>query len=303
MPILTEKYANSRWGFLDGLGAAAPAAAAVPTPDPTVRKMLVDPKTGKFSNSMFESYKQWLVQAKDQAWADYGKILAAVNKVGLTSSSTMKDAAAELKAALPMTNKRLMEATKSLDQIWDPNSTFWDDPAGYKWLMGKFQTEIANLQHDAGRLNVASDMSFYTALGQRAGVMLKASYDYAAKVADNAKKFVEDVAGGAAAAIKAPFDFAKFLSDNALLIFGGGAFVLLVLPTLLKSGAAYKRGGSAAAFETAAGDIEGGRRAIGSGARAIGSGVKKAGAFAITKNPASLMNGVPKSRRSRRRRR
>jgi hypothetical protein len=165
------------------------------------------------------------------------------------------------------------------------------------------QQEIVSFQGDAQTLKVASDMSFYTALGQRAAVITQNIYDYAANLAKKGREFVEDVAGGAAAAIKAPFDFAKFLSDNALLIFGGGAFVLFVLPTLLKSGAAYKRGGSAAAFETAAGDIEGGRRAIGSGARAIGSGVKKAGAFAITKSPASLMNGVPKSRRSRRRRR
>ena len=304
MPIITEKYSDTRYGFLQGLGAAA-AAPAVPMPDPNVRKMLVDPKTGKFSNSMFESYKQYLISAKDQAWKDYAAIQQKVNSVGRTSSSTVKDAAEKLKSStvLPMTAKRLTSFTDQLAQVWDPNGAFWDNPAGYESILRGFRTEIANLQSDASTLGIASDMSFYTALGNRAAVMLKESYDYGVKVAKNIKETIEAVAGGAGAAIRAPFDFAKWLSDNALLLVGGGVVVFFVLPTLLKSGAAYKRGGSAAALETAAGDIEGTRRAIGSGARAVGSGVKKAGSFAITKNPAALLSGAPKRRVSRRGRR
>jgi hypothetical protein len=306
MPIMTERYSNPRWGFLDGLGAAP---VVPPLPNPDVRIMLIDPATGQFSNTRFESYKQYLISAKDRAWKDYADIQKAVNSVGRTSSSTMKQAAEKLKSStgLPMTFSRLTRFTDQLSQVWDPNGAFWDNPAGYQSILRGFQTEISNLQSDASTLGIASDMSFYTALGDRALVMIKDTYDYGVAVAELAKdslekagrkvkETVDKIVDAAGDLIQTPFDLISFLKNWGPWIIGGGFVAFYVLPTVLRA----RREGSAALEE----DLRAGRGAVERGARSAGSAAYragKAGAAAYTGNPALLM-GAPKRRVQRRRR-
>lgn len=72
---------------------------------------------------------------------------------------------------------------------------------------------------------------------------------------------------------------------------------LVLGPFLLKSFAAYKRGGAGAAAEAAAGELEAGRAAVGRGARAAWEGGKS-----LAKRAASggVLKGAPKRHRKRR---
>jgi hypothetical protein len=257
MPILTEKYANSRWGFLDGLGAAAPAAA------PAVPSLLADPKTGQFSNERFESLKKVLIDAMTRAWADYKQTWDAANKAGgFWKASTEKEASARLKASLVQnTLPRLNRFQSDLNKMFNVKDPIWNSPDNYKRFLGAIEQEIIRFQDDADTLKVAADMSFYKALQERAGVIV-----------DNLYK--------AGAGIIGP---GVWLAQNLPWILGVGAVLLIAGPTI----AGAVKGGRSGAADAFASDVRSARGAIASGAKRAGS----------------LMNGVPKSRRSRRRRR
>lgn len=73
---------------------------------------------------------------------------------------------------------------------------------------------------------------------------------------------------------------------------------LVLGPFVLKSFAAYKRGGAAAAAEAAAADLEAGRAAAGRGARAVWEGGKS---LAKRAGSGGVLKGVPRRHRKRRR--
>lgn len=236
MPIITEKYSDARYGFLQGLGAAAaPAAPAVPI-------LLADPKTGKFSNERFEALKKVLVDAMTQAWADYKKTWDAANKAGgFWKAQTEKEASAMLKDSLVRnTLPRLNRFQSQLTEMFKPTDPIWTSPEKYERFLGAIRDEIKRFQDDANTLKVAADMSFYKALQDRAGVIL-----------DNLYK--------AGAGIIGP---GVWLAQNLPWILGAGAVLLIAGPTIF----AGLKGGRGAAADAATSDIMRARGAISSGA-------------------------------------
>lgn len=223
MPIITEKYADTRYGFLQGLGAAAPA--------PVVPILLADPKTGAFSNVRFEALKKVLIDAIQRAREDYAKTLAAASK----SATELKDSL--VRNTLP----RLDRFENQVRAAFNASDSLWTEKKNYDALLGAIQQEIALFQGDAARLKVAADMSFYSALRDRAGVVLGELYQ-------------------AGAGIIGP---SVWFAKNLPWILGGAAVLLIAGPTIagaLKGG----RAGAASAFES---DIRSARGAIASGAR------------------------------------
>lgn len=303
MPIMTERYSNPRWGFLDGLGAAA----APPLPNPNVRIMLIDPATGQFSNKQFEAYKQILFDANARMYDAYNKLMARMNSIGRTSSSTEREAVEQIKANLPLIQKTMKDLTEAIPQFYDGNSPNWDEPQKYQRFLQRFSDIVEGFNRDGERLNFAYDMSFATALGDRALVMIKATYEYGVAVAELAKdslekagrktkETVDKMVDAAGDLLQTPFDLISFLKDWGPWILGGGFVAFYVMPTVLRA----RREGSAALEE----DLRAGRGAVERGARAAGSAAYragKAGAAAYTGNPALLM-GAPKRRVQRRRR-
>lgn len=314
MPIITERESNPRWGFLNGLGAAS-----------SVPVVLADPTTGAFSNSRFEVLKQILIDELNRAKNDYAKTMAAADAEcgsicraiidrspgNLSELSVVRKAAYNVrKSLLEKTKPRLELFETFVRGSFDVGNDIWKSPEAYETVLRGIRTEIQNFQYDANTLRVAADMSFYNGLVDRGLAMLRDTYAYLAKaaesvketaenLAENFKNIIENVGEGA--------ETASWIYTHIPQIILGGVVIFFVLPAVLKSGAAYKRSGSAAAFETAAGEIEGTRKTFASGARsagrAVASGVRKAGTFAVTRNPSALLAGTKKRRVQRRRRR
>lgn len=83
-----------------------------------------------------------------------------------------------------------------------------------------------------------------------------------------------------------------------ILIAGAAIFIL---PPILRTLTAYRKGGTTQALEEATAQTEAAREAVKSGAKKAGAFALKAGAAAATKNPALLMAGAPRRRRTARR--
>lgn len=234
MPIITEKYSDPRYGFLQGLGAAA---------TPAVPILLADPKTGKFSNERFEMLKKALIDAMTQAWADYKKTWDAANKAGgFWKAATEKEASAMLKASLVRnTLPRLNRFQEQLTGMFKSTDPIWNEPEKYKKFLSSIQDEIARFQDDANTLKVAADMSFYKALQDRAGVIVNDLYQ-------------------AGAGIIGP---GVWLAQNLPWILGVGAVLLIAGPTI----AGALKGGRSGAADAFASDVRSARGAIASGAR------------------------------------
>lgn len=235
MPIITEPSSNPRWGFLHGLGAAAM---------PKVPLLLADPKTGKFSNTRFEALKKVLIDAMTRAWADYKKAWDAAQRDSkFWKAQTQKEAAAALKQTLVNnTLPRLNRIQEQLNKTFDANYiAFWDSEKNYNSFLRSIEQEITNFQHDADTLKVAADMSFYKALQDRAGEVLKEIYD-------------------AGAGIIGP---GVWLAKNLPWILGVGAVLLIAGPTI----AGAVKGGRAGAADAFASDVSRARGAIASGAK------------------------------------
>jgi len=253
MPIITERYSNPRWGFLEGLGQ---------TPV-TPRLLLRDPKTGAFSNERFEALKSILIDALQRARSDYQKIYNAAN-TNVFSAQTVKEAAARLRASLDkQTKPRLEIADARVRKFFDANYEGWDKPDEYNATLAYIQQEIKLLQGDAQVLQVASEMSFYNALAERAKVITQNLYEAGAGVGTSGLWFFK----------------------NLPWILGVGAVLLIAGPTIIGG----ITGGREGAARAAQADIERARGAVASGARGAKNAVTK-GLF-----------GNPSRRRRRRR--
>ena len=268
MPIITEKYSNPQYGFLQGLGAP-PAAPSVPI-------LLADPKTGKFSNTRFEALKKVLIDELARAKSDYEKTLkAAEDECGATcrfaisklASDKLSDLATAKKAAynvrkslLDNTKPRLERFEAAVRASWNSADPIWKTPAAYEAVLKGIRTEVQSFQVDANTLKVGADMTFYNALVDQAMVVL-----------DNLYKAGAGVIGPAV-----------WLAQNLPWILGVGAVLLIAGPTI----AGAVKGGRSGAADAFASDVSRARGAIASGAKG-----------------ATKLFGAPKRRVSRRRRR
>lgn len=112
-------------------------------------------------------------------------------------------------------------------------------------------------------------------------------------VAKNLAGIASDIAGYVADTIQRPWTIFKWV------LIGGAA--IFILPPLLRTLAAYRKGGTTQALEEAASQTESAREAIKSGAKKAGAFAVKGGAAYATGNPALLMAGAPRRRRAARR--
>ena len=230
MAIMTEPYSNPRWGFLDGLGAAA----AVPI-------LLADPKTGAFSNDRFEELKGILISAKSQAERDFQALLKK-SETGIFSAQTTKEAAARIRqnmrdVGLP----RLQRFQSQVEKFYSPSYSGWSSPKEFEAVLKNYRGEVAAYAGDAQTLDVAWNLSFYNALFERAKEIANNLYQAGAGVID-------------------PF---LWFTKNLPWILGVTAFVVIAGPTIAGALTGGRRG-AARAFES---DVRSARGAIASGAR------------------------------------
>jgi hypothetical protein len=231
MPIVNTREGNPRWGYLQGLGAAA----AEP------RLLLRDPKTGAFSNARFEELKGILISAKTQAEKDF-QALEKKSRTGIFSALTTKEAAAKIrKDMVDIALPRLNRFRASLEKFYNPNYSGWDSEQEYNGVLKGYQGEMRAYAGDAETLDVAWNLSFYNALVDRAREVLKDVYDAGAGVIGPGIWFMK----------------------NLPWILGVGAFLLVFGPTI---GGALT-GGRRGAAEAATADIMRARGAIADGAR------------------------------------
>lgn len=231
MPIMTERYSNPRWGFLDGLGATA---APVPI-------LLADPETGAFSSDRFEELKGILISAKSQAERDFQALLKK-SETGIFSAQTTKEAAAKIRkdmreVALP----RLRRFQSQVEKFYSPSYSGWNDPNEFEAILKSYRGEIAAYAGDAQTLDIAWNLSFYNALFNRAKEITNNLYQ-------------------AGAGVIGPW---LWFMQNLPVILGVGAVLLIAGPTIagaLTGG----RQGAARAFES---DVRSARGAIASGAK------------------------------------
>lgn len=212
------------------------------------RLLLQDPRTKQFSQVRFNELTGILSAALQRAMGDYQRTYDAVVRAsGSFRSATEQAAASRLKASLlNNTLPRLQRFQAQLDVVRsDPNNAFWDSADYYANFLRQIEAEIGLFQVDANTLQVASDMSFYRALSERARTVLGALYE-------------------AGSGVIGP---AMWIAKNLPVILVGGAVIFFVVPPALRSIAAYKRGGSSAALDTAAEGIESTRRTVGKGAK------------------------------------
>lgn len=231
MPIMTERYSNPRWGFLEGLGAAAAPAPI----------LLADPKTGAFSNERFEALKGILISAKSQAERDFQALLEK-SETGIFSAQTTKEAAARIRQNMRNVGLPRMQRFQSqVEKFYSPTYSGWNDPNEFEAILKSYRGEVQAYAGDAQTLDVAWNLSFYNAL-----------FDRAREITDNLYQ--------AGAGVIDPF---LWFTKNLPWILGVGAVLLFAGPTIagaLTGG----RQGAARAFES---DVRSARGAIASGAK------------------------------------
>lgn len=151
----------------------------------------------------------------------------------------------------------------------DANSGLWgtaitkNNMTAFQNTLAAIQQEILFSNQDIAAL-VAADQQpgFWTALYDRAAAIVQAAYDDAAAVAQG----IYDAAAAAAKAAQKTFGWYTFLAGNFVPLALGGIFLYFFLPSILKTVSAGRKGGANAALDTAAGELESGRRTASSAA-------------------------------------
>ena len=219
--------------------------------------ILDDPTTGALDPARLAQYQAIMYAALAEA-----DRIAQVALTRLKSSSDQNFAAVGTQDIVSNTLPRLARYRAGADAASsDPGNGLWSTAIDastngrlpFDNFLAAIQQETTFSNQDINALVAdAQTAGFWNALAARASGITQAIYDEAAK---------------AGTALKTNLDYGISLIQNLVPIALGAAFVLFVLPSLLKTAAAGRRGGANAALDTAAGELESGRRAATSAAR------------------------------------
>lgn len=280
MPIITEKYSNPQWGFLNGLGAPIPYKTAEEAGWPSV-----------------DALKQAQEELKKSIIAADKAIYTANNAMpGIWAAITSYISPGSVLIAFMSSSTRENIKRGAADQLysWEQGKKLYWEAANHGTITANGVTRVMTPTEAANMVNLMSRqvVTFQEVVQLANDTTVDALYKTAAK------SLVENVIAG----FKAALDTLGLALEAINSLARGGATAVkwlpwlivgaIVIPFGLRAFGAYKKGGVTAAADYSAGAIESGRSAA---ANAAAAAAKKAANMA---RPGLF--GAPKRRRKSR---